>query len=170
MSPLELDELKKQIQGLLDKGWIRPSQSPFGSPVLFVTKGDGSLRLCVDYRALNAITVRSRYPIPRIDEMFDRMAEARLITCFDLQQGYYQVPIQEEDIGKTAFVTRYGQFEFLVMPFGLCNAPSTFQAMMNQFLGANFDEFAFSYLDDLTVYSKNMEEHINHVTTILDKT
>lgn len=169
MSPLELDELKKQIQGLLDKGWIRPSHSPFGSPVLFAAKPDGSLRLCIDYRALNALTKKSRYPIPRIDEMFDRLNKAKYITCLDYQQGYHQVAMRESDIEKTAFVTRYGQFEWLVMPFGLCNAPSTFQAIMNQILGSDFDDFAMAYLDDLTIFSETLEEHVQHVASVLKR-
>jgi RNase H-like domain found in reverse transcriptase/Reverse transcriptase (RNA-dependent DNA polymerase)/Integrase zinc binding domain/Aspartyl protease/Chromo (CHRromatin Organisation MOdifier) domain len=169
MSPLELDELKKQVQGLLDKGWIRPSHSPFGAPVLFAAKPDGSLRMCIDYRALNAMTKKSRYPLPRIDELFDRMKSAHYITCMDWQQGYHQVAIHPEDIHKTAFVTRYGQFEWLVMPFGLCNAPSVFQAMMNQFLGADLDQFASAYLDDLSIYSATREEHVRHVESVLKR-
>jgi hypothetical protein len=169
MSPKELDELKKQIQGLLDKGWIRPSHSPFGSPVLFVAKADGSLRLCVDYRALNAVTKRSRYPIPRTDELFDRLNKACYLTCLDFQQGYHQVAIDEADVEKTAFVTRYGQYEWLVMPFGLCNAPSTFQAMMNQLLGNDVDDIAMAYLDDLTIFSENKDLHVKHVEKILQK-
>jgi hypothetical protein len=169
MSPLELDELKKQIQGLLDKGWIRPSQSPYGSPVLFAAKADGSLRMCIDYRALNAVTRKSRYPLPRIDEMFDRLNGARYITCLDLQQGYHQVGVRDIDVDKTAFVTRYGQYEWLVMPFGLCNAPSTFQAMMNQLLGADFDDFVMAYLDDVTIFSRTLEEHVQHVASVLKR-
>lgn len=167
MSPKELDELKSQIQGLLDRGWIRPSHSPFGSPVLFAAKPDGSLRMCIDYRALNAMTVKSRYPLPRIDEMFDRMGSAKFISCLDLQQGYHQVAIEPDDVYKTAFITRYGQYEWLVMPFGLCNAPSIFQAMMNEFLGADLDEFASAYLDDLSIYSSTREAHVQHVESVL---
>ena len=169
MSPLELDELKKQLQGLLDKGWIRPSHSPFGSPVLFAGKPDGSLRLCIDYRALNALTRKSRYPIPRVDEMFDRLYKAKYITTLDFQQGYHQVGMREQDIEKTAFVTRYGQFEWLVMPFGLCNAPSTFQSMMNQFLGTDFDDFVMAYLDDLTVFDGPYEDHVKHLDQVLQR-
>jgi len=169
MSPLELDELKKQIQGLLDKGWIRPSHSPFGAPVLFAAKADGSLRLCIDYRALNAQTKKSRYPIPRIDEMFDRLGPARYISHLDAAQAYHQVPIAEGDEEKTAFVTRYGQFEWVVMPFGLCNAPSTFQSLMNQVLGPDFDDFTFAYLDDVMAWSQSREEHVMHLRAVLHK-
>lgn len=169
MSPKELDELKAQVQGLLDRGWIRPSHSPFGAPVLFAAKPDGSLRMCVDYRALNAITLKSRYPLPRIDELFDRMRDAHFITCLDFQQGYHQVAIAEEDVSKTAFVTRYGQYEWLVMPFGLCNAPSIFQAMMNEFLGADLDRYASAYLDDLSIYSSTKAEHVKHVESVLKR-
>ena len=169
MSPKELDELKAQIQGLLDRGWIRPSHSPFGAPVLFAAKPDGSLRMCIDYRALNAMTIKSRYPLPRIDELFDRMGGAKFISCLDLQQGYHQVAIEPEDVPKTAFVTRYGQFEWLVMPFGLCNAPSIFQAMMNEFLGADLDQFASAYLDDLSIYSSTRAEHVHHMESVLKR-
>lgn len=169
MSPKELDELKAQLQGLLDKGWIRPSHSPYGAPVLFAAKADGSLRMCIDYRALNAITKKSRYPLPRIDEMFDRLRGANYITCLDWQQGYHQVAIEEEDIPKTAFVTRYGQFEWLVMPFGLANAPSVFQSMMNEFLGADMDDFASAYLDDCTIYSLTKEDHVRQVEAVLQR-
>ena len=169
MSPLELDELKKQVEGLLDKGWIRPSHSPFGAPVLFAAKPDGSLRLCIDYRALNALTKKSRYPIPRIDEMFDRLGPAKYISHLDAAQAYHQVPIAEGDQEKTAFVTRYGQFEWVVMPFGLCNAPSTFQSLINQVLGSDFDDFTFAYLDDIMAWSQTREEHVRHLRAVLQK-
>lgn len=169
MSPMELDELKLQLQGLLDRGWIRPSHSPYGSPVLFAAKADGSLRMCVDYRALNAITKKSGYPIPRIDEIFDRMGSAKYFTSLDLQMGYHQIGIAPEDVEKTAFVTRYGQFEWLVMPFGLCGAPSTFQSAVNDLLGADVDDFVAAYLDDINVFSGSKREHVEHVDCILSK-
>ena len=118
MSPAELDELKKQLQTLIDNGLVRPSTSPYGAPVLFVKKKDGSMRLCVDYRALNKHTIKNRYPLPRIDELLDRLGHAKVFSKLDLTSGYHQIRIADSDISKTAFRTRYGHFEFVVMPFG----------------------------------------------------
>ncbi len=169
MSPLELAELKSQIEGLLKKGWIRPSHSPFGSPVLFAAKPDGSLRLCIDYRALNALTKKSRYPLPRIDEMFDRMTQANYITSADAAQAYHQVGIDPGDVHKTAFVCRYGQYEWIVMPFGLCNAPSTFQSLINKALGSDFDDCVMAYLDDIIIFSRTKEDHVRDVKRVLER-
>jgi hypothetical protein len=131
MPPKELAELKNQLQELLDKGYIRPSSSPWGSPVLFVKKNDGSLQMCVDYRPLNAVTIKNKYPLPRIDVLFDQLASANVFSKIDLQSGYHQIKIRASDIPKTAFSTRYGLYEFLVMSFGLTNAPTYFMYLMN---------------------------------------
>ena len=167
MPPDELKELKKQLDQLLELGLVRPSTSPFGSPVLFVKKKDGSLRLCIDYRGLNKITIKNRYPLPRVDEMLDRLHGATVFSKIDLVSGYFQVRISEEDIPKTAFRTRYGHYEFTVMPFGLCNAPATFQRMMNDILREHLDTFVIVYLDDILIYSKSKEEHAQHLKTVL---
>ncbi|KAL8089040.1 hypothetical protein AgCh_038704 [Apium graveolens] len=140
MAPAEIKELASQLQELLDKGVIRPSTSPWGAPVLFVKKKDGSLRLCIDYRELNKMTIKNRYPLPRIDDLFHQLKEAKCFSNIDLRSGYHQLKIKEDDIPKTAFRTRYGHYEILVMPFGLTNAPATFMDLMNrlkevQFLG-----------------------------------
>ena len=131
MSPPELAELKKQIEELLESGFIRPSKAPYGAPVLFQKKHDGSLRLCVDYRALNKVTVKNKYPIPLIADLFDQLGGARYFTKLDLHSGYHQVRIAEEDEPKTMCSTRYGAYEFMVMPFGLTNAPATCCTLMN---------------------------------------
>ena len=131
MPPNELAELKKQIQELLDKGYIRPSTSPCGCPALFVKKKDKSLSLCVDYRPLNAVTVKNKYPLPRIDVLFDKLADAKVFSKIDLRSGYHQIKIHPEDIPKTAFSTKYGLYEYLVMSFGLTNAPAHFMYLMN---------------------------------------
>ena len=123
LSYVEMDELKKQLTDLSEKGFIKPSTSPFGAPVLFVHKKEGTLRLCVDYRALNKITIKNRYPLPRIEELMDRLAGAKYFSKIDLHSGYHQIRIKKEDVHKTAFRTRYGHYEFLVLPFGLTNAP-----------------------------------------------
>ncbi|CAI7758786.1 unnamed protein product, partial [Closterium sp. NIES-54] len=167
MSAVELKELKKQLEDLLAKEFIQPSSSPYASPVLFVRKKDGSLRMCVDYRGLNKITVKNRYPLPRIDELFEQVGEARYFSKLDLHSGYHQVRIQSEDIPKTAFRTRYGHYEFRVLPFGLTNAPATFQGMMQSIFSDFIDKFLVVFIDDLLVYSRTHEEHLNHLELVL---
>ena len=167
MPPDELKELKRQLDQLLELGLIRPSTSPFGSPILFVKKKDGSLRLCIDYRGLNKVTIKNRYPLPRVDELLDRLHGAQVFSKIDLVSGYFQVRIAEDDIAKTAFRTRYGHYEFTVMPFGLCNAPATFQRMMNDILREHLDSFVIVYLDDILIYSKTKEEHAAHLRQVL---
>jgi hypothetical protein len=131
MNHEELKELKVQLEELLIKGYIKPSKSPYGAPILFVHKKDGTLRMCVDYRALNKATVKNRYPLPCIDDLFDRLSRAKVFSRIDLRSGYYQIRIAKGDEEKTACCTRYGSYEFLVMPFGLTNAPATFCTFMN---------------------------------------
>ena len=169
LSPKEHEELQAQIDDLLAQGHIRPSSSPYGAPVLFVPKKDGRWRMCVDYRALNRQTVRDRYPLPRIDDLLDRLGKARHFTTLDLASGYHQIAVKEADIPKTAFRTQRGQFEFVVMPFGVTNAPSTFQRMMNEIFKEEMDKFVLVYLDDILVFSATLEEHIEHIRKTLDK-
>ena len=166
LSPLELAEAKKQIAELLAKGFIQPSQSPFGAPILFVQKKDGTLRMCIDYRALNALTVRNRYPLPNIADLLDRFSGATVFSSLDLASGYHQIRINEEDVPKTAFTTPFGHYEFKVLSFGLTNAPATFQAVMNQMFG-HLHNFCVVYLDDILIFSKTPEEHEQHLETIL---
>ena len=168
MSPGELDEMRKQLDQLLSNGFIRPSTSPFGAPVLFVKKKDGSLRMCIDYRGLNMLTVKNRYPLPRCDELFDRIRGAKYFSKLDLRSGYHQVRIHPDDIPKTAFRTRYGHFEFLVLPFGLTNAPATFMHMMNSIFRPYLDKFVIVFLDDILIYSRSLAEHRRHVRQALD--
>ena len=149
MAPAELKELKTQLQELLDKGFIRPSHSPWGAPVLFVKKADGSLRLCIDYRGLNQVTIKNRYPFPRIDDLFDQLAGAQIFSKIDLRSGYHQLKVRGEDIPKTAFRTRYGHYEFLVMSFGLTNAPAAFMDLMNRVFEAFLDKFVIVFIDDI---------------------
>ena len=167
MSFTELEEVKKQLQELLDKGFIQPSASPYGAPILFVRKPDGSLRMCVDYRALNQQTVKDRYSLPRIDELFDQLRGATVFSKIDLASGYHQVRVLPEDVPKTAFRTRYGQYEFHVLPFGLTNAPATFMRLMNDILRPYLDKFVVVFLDDILIYSKNEEEHLEHLERVL---
>lgn len=132
MAPVELKELKDQLKDILDKGFIRPSISPWGAPVVFVRKKDGSLGMCIDYRQLNKVTVKNKYPLPRIDDLFDQLHGASYFSKIDLRSGYHQLRVREYDISKTAFDTRYGHFEYLVMSFGLTNVPATFMDLMNR--------------------------------------
>src|SRR5437762_8606199 len=139
-------------------------------PILFVPKGnDGDLRLCVDYRGLNSVTIKNRYPLPLVGEIMDRLSKAKVFTKLDLRNAYYRIRIREGDEWKTAFRTRYGHFEYMVMPFGLANAPATFQAYINEVLGTYPDEFCVAYIDDILIYSKMLEEHIEHVRKVLKK-
>ncbi|KAL9269125.1 Retrovirus-related Pol polyprotein from transposon 297-like protein [Drosera capensis] len=163
MAPTELEELRKQLRNLLDAGFIRPSKAPYGAPVLFQKKKDGSLRLCIDYRALNKLTVKNKYLIPLISDLFDQLGGARYFTKLDLHSGYYRVKIAEGDEVKTTCVTRYGSFEFLVMPFGLTNAPATFYTLMNNIFHPYLDKFVVVYLDDIVIYSATLEEHVDHL-------
>jgi hypothetical protein len=169
LSEAELKTLKAYIEANLSNGFIQRSSSPAAAPIVFAKKKDGSLRLCVDYRALNAITIKNRYPLPLISEMLDRMRKAKVFTKLDLRGAYNLIRIREGDEYKTAFRTRYGQFEYRVMPFGLTNAPATFQAYMDGTLGPFLDEFAICYLDDILIYSQTPEKHEKHVRAVLAK-
>ena len=167
MSIVEEQEMRRQIQELLDKDLIEPSASPYGAPVLFVQKKDGSLRMCVDYRALNKITVRDRYPLPRIDELLDRLHGCKVFSSLDLQSGYHQIRIADADKEKTAMVTSAGQFQFKVLCFGLTNAPATFQRVMNKIFQPYIGKFVLVYLDDILVMSRSAAEHEHHLRTVL---
>ncbi|KAL0556806.1 hypothetical protein IC582_005323 [Cucumis melo] len=167
MAPAELKELKVQLQELLDKGFIRPSVSPWGAPVLFVKKKDGSMRLCIDYRELNKVTVKNRYPLPRIDDLFDQLQGATVFSKIDLQSGYHQLMIKDEDVPKTAFRSRYGHYEFIVMSFGLTNAPAMFMDLMNRVFREFLDTFVIVFIDDILIYSKTEAEHEKHLRMVL---
>eukprot|EP00253_Pinus_taeda_P033032 PITA_33032 len=167
MSVPELTELKMQLQELLDKNYIRPSVSPWGAPVLFVRKKDGTLRMCIDYRQLNKLTIKNKYPLPRIDELFDQVKGATVFSKIDLRSGYHQIRIKEEDIAKTAFRTRYGHYEFVVLPFGLTNAPATFMCLMNSVFHQFLDKFVLIFIDDILIYSRSKEEHEEHLRMVL---
>ncbi|GBG62370.1 hypothetical protein CBR_g30324 [Chara braunii] len=164
-----LSVLRAQLDDLLKKGWIRPSSSPYGAPVLFVRKKNKDLRLCIDYRKLNAQTIRNVGPLPRIDDLLERLGGAKFFSKLDLKSGYHQLEIRKEDHYKTAFKTRYGHFEWLVMPFGLTNAPTTFQAAMTMEFREMLDRFVLIYLDDILVYSRSLDEHVEHLRTVLER-
>ncbi|WVZ63853.1 LOW QUALITY PROTEIN: hypothetical protein U9M48_013451 [Paspalum notatum var. saurae] len=170
MAPDELKELKTQLQEQLDKGFIRPSSSPWGCPALFVEKKDqGGKRLCVDYRPLNAVTVKNKYPLPHIDILFDQLGGATVFSKIDLRSGYHQIKVREEDIPKTAFSTHYGLYEYLVMSFGLTNAPAFFMYLMNSVFMNELDKFVVVFIDDILVYSKNEKEHEEHLRIVLSR-
>ena len=169
MTKLEREELKKQLKELLDKGFIRKSTSPAGAPVLFVRKKDGTLLLAIDYRKLNEITIPNSYPLPLISEPLDRVKGAKVFTKLDLKSAYSQVRIKEGDEYNTAFRTRYGHFEFIVMPFGLKNAHATFQHFINDVLSDYLDGFVISYIDDILIFSNNIEEHHIQVKKVLKR-
>ena len=167
MSSAELRELKAQLEELLSKGFIRPSISSWGAPILFVKKKDGSLRFCIDYRQLKRVTIRNQYPLPWIDELFDQLQGSRVYSNIDLRSGYHQLRVQESDVPKTAFRTRYGHYVFLVMLFGLPNAPTTFMDLMNQVFQPYLDRFVIVFIDDILVYSGSSEEHLEHLRIVL---
>ena len=168
MAPAELKELKLQLEELLEKGYIRPSTSPWGAPILFVKKKDGTLRLCIDCRELNKIIVKNRYLLPRIDDLFDQLRGAGTFSKINLQSGYQQLRIKDEDIPKTAFRTRYGHYEFVVMPFGLTNAPAAFMDFMNRVFKPYLDKFVVVFIDDILIYSRTPDKHTRHLQIALE--
>jgi hypothetical protein len=167
MNPQELEELKRQLADMLSKGLIRPSASPWGSPVLFVVKRDGTIRLCVDYYKLNEVTIKNKYMFPKIKDLFDRLNGAKVFSKIDLRTGYHQLKVRESDIPKTTFTTRYGLFEYTVMSFGLTNAPAYFMNFMNKVFMKFLDKFVVVFIDDILVYSKMEEEHAEHLHLVL---
>ena len=169
MAPAELKELKVQLQGLLDKGFVQPSVSPWGAPVLFVKKKDGTLRMCIDYQQINKVTVKNKYPLPRIEDLFYQLKGVGVFSKIDLRSEYYQLRVKEVDVPKTAFRTRYGHYEFLVMPFELTNAPTAFMDLMNRVFRPYVDQFVVVFIDDILVYSKDAQEHEQHLTLVLQK-
>jgi hypothetical protein len=167
MNPQELEELKRQLADMLNKGLIHPSASPWGSPILFVDKRDGTIRLCVDYRKLNEVTFKNKYPLPKIEDLFDQLNGAKVFSKIDLRTRYHQLKVRESDIPKTAFTTRYGLFEYTVMSFGLTNAPAYFMNLMNKVFMKFLDKFVVVFIDDILVYSKTEEEHTEHLRLVL---
>ena len=152
---------------MLQKGYIRPNSSPWRSPAIFVDKKDGSLCMCVDYRQLNDVTIRNKYPLPRIDDLFDQLSGAKVFSKVDLRTGYHQLNIKKEDIPKTAFTTRYGLYEYIVMSFGLTNAPAFFMHMMNKVFMDFLDKFVVVFIDDILMYSRSEEDHEEHLRAVL---
>ena len=169
LSPRELETLKEQLEENLKKGFIRESKSPAGAPILFIPKKDKGLQLCTDYRGLNTITIKNRYPLPLITEIMDRVTRATCFSKIDLKDAYHQICIRAGDEWKTAFQTRYRHYEFLVVPFGLTNAPATFQAYINKALQGLVDDFCIVYLDDILIFSKTKEEHDQHLQRVCER-
>jgi hypothetical protein len=169
MAPKELAELKTRLQDLLNKGFIHPSSSPWGCPAIFVKKKDQTLRLCVDYRPLNEVTIKNKYPLLCIDLLFDQLSGAKVFSKIDLRSGYDQIRIHPEDVPKTAFTTRYGLYEYLVMSFGLTNAPAHFMYLMNSVFMLELDKFVVVFIDDILIYSKTKKEHARHLRVVLTR-
>ena len=169
MGVKELEELKKQIKELQEKGFIRPSSSPWGASVIFVDKKDGTQRICVDYRSLNEVTIKNKYPLSRIDDLFDQLRGAYVFSKIDLRSSYHQLKIRATDIPKIAFTTRYGLYEYIVMSFGLTNAPAYFMYLMNKVFMEFLDKFVVVFIDDILVFSKTEEEHAEHLRLVLQK-
>ena len=167
MASVELQELRVQLQKLLDKVFMKLSTSPWGAPVLFAKKKDKTLRLCVDYRQLNRVTIKNRYPLPRIDDLFDQLRGARVYFKIDLRTDYNQLRVRDTDIPKTAFRTRYGHFEFTVMPFGLTKAPVAFMDLMHRIFQSYLDQFVVIFVDDILIYSQSEREHEYHLRIVL---
>ena len=166
-APVELQELRVQLRGLVDKGFIKPSTSPWGASVLVAKKRGKILRLCIDYRQLNRVTIKNRYPLLRIDDLFDQLRGARVYSMIDLRTGYHQLRVREIDIPKTAFRTRYGNFEFTVMPFGLTNAPAAFMDLMHRVFQPYLDKFVVVFVDDILIYFQSEWEHEYHLRIVL---
>ncbi|GKC25848.1 putative reverse transcriptase domain-containing protein [Tanacetum coccineum] len=155
LAPSEMQELSNQLQELAEQGFIRPNTSPWRAPILFVKNKDGSFRMCIDYRELNKLTIKNRYPLPRIDDLFDQLQSSSVYSKIDVRSGYHQLRVRDEDIPKTAFRTRYGHYEFQVMPFGLTNAPAVFMDLMNRVCKPYLDKFVIVFIDDILIYSRN---------------
>jgi hypothetical protein len=169
MSFEELDELKKQLKKLLEQGFVRRSASLWGSPILFVEKKDGTKRMCLDYRTLNSMTIKNKYPLPRIEDLLDRLKKAKFFSKIDLRSGYHQMKIREQDIPKTAFTTRYGLYEFVVVSFDLTNTPAYFMNLLNKVFMEELDRFVLVFIDDILIYSETSEEHEEHLRTVLER-
>ena len=167
MAPAELKELQTQLQEFLDSEFIRPSHSPWGAPVLFVKKKDGTFRMCIDYRELNKVTIKNKYPLPRIDDLFDQLKDAKVFSKIDLHSGYHQLRVKESHIPKTAFRTRYGHYEITVMPFGLTNAPAAFMDLMNRIFSEHLDKVIIVFIDDILSYSRDQKHHEDHLRSAL---
>ncbi|KAK5775501.1 hypothetical protein PVK06_043398 [Gossypium arboreum] len=167
MAPTELKELKAQLQYLTNKGFTRPSFSPWGAPVLFIKKKDGSMRLCIDYHHLNKVTIKNKYSFPRIDDFFYQLKGATVFSKIDLRSGYYQLRVKDSNVPKTTFRTRYSHYEFLVMPFGLANAPTIFMDLMSQIFRPYLDRFVVVFIDDILIYSRDEFEHAEHLIIVL---
>jgi hypothetical protein len=165
----QLAELKEQLQELLDKGYIRPSASPWGAPIIFVPKKDGIQRMCVDYHSLNEVTIKNKYPLPRFDDLFDQLKGACVFSKIDLKSRYHQLKIRASDIPKTSFITRYHLYEYTAMSFGLTNAPAYFMYLMNKVFMEYLDKFVIVFIDDILIFSKNEEEHDEHLRLVLQK-
>jgi hypothetical protein len=165
----ELVELKKQIDKLLEKGYIRPSTSHWAAPVLFVENKDGTKRMCIDYRALNEVTIKNKYPLPRIEDLFDQLRGASVFSKIDLRLGYHQLRIRPADIPKTTFITKYGLYEFMVMSFGLTNALAYFTYLMNSVFMDYLNKFVVAFIDDILIYSQNEQEHEEHLRKVLHR-
>ncbi|GKF08702.1 putative reverse transcriptase domain-containing protein, partial [Tanacetum coccineum] len=168
LAPSEMKELSEKLKELSDKGFIRPSSLPWGAPVLFVKKKDGSFRMCIDYRELNKLTVKNRYPLPRIANLFDQLQGLSVYSKIDLKSGYHQLRVREEDILKTTFRTRYGHYEFQVMSFGLTNAHAVFMDLINWVYKPYLDKFVIVFIDDILIYLKNKGEHEKYLKQILE--
>ncbi|GJU48674.1 putative reverse transcriptase domain-containing protein [Tanacetum coccineum] len=168
LAPSELEEPSRKLRELQDKGFIRPSSSPWGAPILFVKKKDGSFRMCIDYRELNKLTIKNRYPFPRIDDLFDQLQGSQFFSKIDLRSGYHQLRVHEDEIPKTAFRTPYRHFKFIVMPFGLTNASAVFIDLINRVCRPYVDKFVIVFIDDILIYSKTREEHEMHLGLVLE--
>ena len=167
MAPVELQELRVQLQELLEKGFIRPSTSPCGTPILFAKKKDKTLRLCIDCRQLNWVTINNRYPLPMIDDLFDQLRGVRVYSKINLRTGYHQLRVRDADILKTTFRTGYGHFEFTVMPSGLTNAPTAFMDLMHRIFKPYLDQFVVVFVDNILIYSQSKWEHEYHLRIVL---